>query len=64
MEPLLQFWKNQWTAYPEWLVVSSVVIAGGVLLWLALRFFAWLVKWLLIGAAVCLVLGVLVYLAG
>lgn len=61
MDPILQFWKNQWTAYPEWLVVSSVAIAGGVVLWLATRVFAWIMKWLLIGAACLVLLGVFVY---
>lgn len=64
MESFLQFWRSQWAAYPEWLVLICVVIAGGVLLWLLLRFFAWVVKWLLVGAAICFVLGVIVYLVG
>ena len=61
MEAILQFWKNQWSAYPEWLVVSSVAIAGGVALWLVTRIFAWILKWVLIGTACVVVVGAFLY---
>jgi hypothetical protein len=64
MDALFEFWRNQWHAYPEWLVVTSLTIAGLTLLWLVAKFMAWLLKWLLITAAFAVIVGVVVYLAG
>jgi|GEM_PF-3049095 len=61
MGDLIQFWKNQWAAYPEWVVVSSVAIAGGVALWFVAKLFTWLMKWALIGLAMVVVVGVILY---
>jgi hypothetical protein len=61
MDGLFQIWQNQAEAYPHWLVVSSLVIVGAVGLWLLTKMFVWLLKWLLIGAAVCLVVGAVFY---
>ena len=61
MDEMIQFWKNQWAAYPEWLVVSSVAIAGGVALWFVGKLFTWLMKWVLIGMAMVVVVGVILY---
>lgn len=61
MDALIQFWKNQWTGYPEWLVVSSVAIAGGVALWFFAKLFTWVMKWVLVGMAMVVVVGVILY---
>ncbi len=62
MDAILELWKNQWAAYPEWLVVSSVAIAGGVVLWLLARVFGWIMKWVLICTVMVLVTGAVLYL--
>jgi hypothetical protein len=62
MDELVQFWTQQWHAYPEPLVVSSVVIVAVLLLWLVLKFAAWLAKWLLICAALVVFFGAAWYL--
>lgn len=64
MDALIQLWKNQWAAYPEWLVVSSVAIAGGVALWFLAKLFTWVMKWVLIGLACVVVASVVIYFVG
>ena len=64
MDELVQFWTNQWHAYPEWLVITVVTLVGLLIVWLIARFMAWLLKWLLIGAACAVLVGAVIYLAG
>jgi hypothetical protein len=64
METLLEFWANQWNAYPDWLVVSAVAVLAVGVLWLLARFIAWLLKWVLIGVACTIVVGAVVYWIG
>ena len=64
MESLLQFWENQWNAYPEWLVGTSVAIVAVVGLWIVAKFFAWLLKWILVAIAFIVLIGGLVYWLG
>lgn len=61
MDASLQYWINQLFAYPEWVVVSLIAIAGGIALWLLAKIFTWLIKWLLIGMTLAAVVGMIVF---
>jgi hypothetical protein len=64
MESLWQFWENQWHAYPQWLVLTSVCIAALLVLWVAAKFAAWLLKWLLIAAVLAVIVIGILFLIG
>jgi hypothetical protein len=64
MQSLLDSWQNLWAGYPEWVGFVVLAVFGILGLWLAAKLVMLCLKFVLIGALLCVVIGGVVYFFG
>ena len=64
MQSFLEYWLNLWAGYPDWLAFVVLAVFCVLGLWLTAKLIMLCLKFVLISAILCVVIGGVVYFFG